>query len=37
MLHLTEQEKLVVEGAGAVGLAALLAVPQILPELRGKT
>jgi threonine dehydratase len=34
ILRLIEQEKAVVEGAGAVGLAAILA--GLLPELKGK-
>ena len=34
ILRLIEQEKAVVEGAGAIGLAALLA--GLLPELQGK-
>ena len=34
ILRLIEQEKAVVEGAGAIGLAALLA--GMLPELQGK-
>ncbi|CAH0400541.1 unnamed protein product [Chilo suppressalis] len=37
VLHLVESEKIVVEGAGAVSMSALLAVPEIIPELREKT
>lgn len=37
ILELAETEKIVVEGAGATSLAPLLAVPNILPELQGKT
>lgn len=37
ILHLVEYENLVAEGAGATSLSALLAVPDILPELHGKT
>lgn len=36
ILHLIEEEKFVAEGAGATSLGALLAVPNILPELREK-
>ncbi|BFZ16538.1 hypothetical protein BsWGS_19576 [Bradybaena similaris] len=35
ILHLVEQEKAVVEGAGAVGLAAII--QGLLPELKGKS
>lgn len=37
ILELAETENIVVEGAGATSLAALLAVPNVLPELLGKT
>ncbi|XP_026314681.1 uncharacterized protein LOC113226313 [Hyposmocoma kahamanoa] len=37
ILELGETENIVVEGAGATSLAALLAVPTVLPELQGKT
>ncbi|CAH0756473.1 unnamed protein product [Diatraea saccharalis] len=36
ILHLLENENFIVEGAGAVSMSALLAVPDILPELREK-
>lgn len=37
ILELAETENIVVEGAGATSLAAILAVPTVLPELQGKT
>ncbi|XP_045533058.1 L-threonine ammonia-lyase-like isoform X2 [Pieris brassicae] len=37
MLHLVEEEKLIVEGAGAASLATFMSMPNILPELRKKT
>ncbi|XP_047512267.1 L-threonine dehydratase catabolic TdcB-like isoform X2 [Pieris napi] len=37
MLHLVEEEKLIVEGAGAASLAAFMSMPNILPELKKKT
>ncbi|XP_063831104.1 L-threonine ammonia-lyase-like [Ostrinia nubilalis] len=37
ILHLVENEKMVAEGAGATSLSALLAVPDVLPELKGKS
>ncbi|XP_004924564.2 L-threonine ammonia-lyase isoform X1 [Bombyx mori] len=37
ILHLTEEEKMVTEGAGATALSAFFATPIILPELKGKT
>ncbi|CAK1550493.1 unnamed protein product [Leptosia nina] len=37
MLHLFEEEKIVVEGAAAAGLAAFMSIPDILPELKEKT
>lgn len=36
ILHLVEEEKFMAEGAGAASLGVLLAVPDILPELRNK-
>ncbi|XP_059053345.1 putative threonine dehydratase isoform X1 [Achroia grisella] len=37
VLHLTEEERFVADGAGATSLSALFGLPNILPELRGKT
>ncbi|XP_030029651.2 L-threonine dehydratase catabolic TdcB [Manduca sexta] len=37
ILHLAEEEKVITEGAGAISVAALLAAPNILPELQNKT
>lgn len=37
MLHLVEEEKLVVEGAAAASLASFMSIPDILPELKEKT
>ncbi|KAH9639289.1 hypothetical protein HF086_014153 [Spodoptera exigua] len=36
IVHLIEQEKLIAEGAGAISLGALMCMPDILTELRGK-
>ncbi|XP_049877862.1 L-threonine dehydratase catabolic TdcB-like [Pectinophora gossypiella] len=36
ILHFAEEEKLVAEGAGATSLSALMAMPNILPELKDK-
>ncbi|XP_045502568.1 L-threonine ammonia-lyase-like [Colias croceus] len=37
ILHLAEEEKLVVEGAAAASLGAFMALPDVLPELRHKS
>ncbi|XP_038206896.1 L-threonine ammonia-lyase-like [Zerene cesonia] len=37
ILHLAEEEKLVVEGAAAASLGAFMAIPDVLPELRRKS
>ncbi|KAJ0173577.1 hypothetical protein K1T71_010726 [Dendrolimus kikuchii] len=37
ILHMVEEEKIALEGAGVISLAALFAVPNVLTELRGKT
>ncbi|XP_047033981.1 L-threonine ammonia-lyase-like [Helicoverpa zea] len=36
ILHLMEEEKVIAEGAGAISLGALMSMPDILPELKGK-
>ncbi|KAI5633016.1 pyridoxal-phosphate dependent enzyme domain-containing protein [Phthorimaea operculella] len=35
--HMAEEERLVVEGAGATALGALFAMPDLMPELKNKT